>query len=114
SKLTIIKLYVFTVFFIAVNMFFVYHDSFLIHTIPFALAFGLLAFLSLRHFMLILVFCVPFSIELSVLIPDASFDMSLPTEPFLFGVMGMFFLKLLTEQTFDKRVLVHPISISIY
>ncbi|MDA3881649.1 MAG: O-antigen ligase family protein [Bacteroidales bacterium] len=40
--------------------------------------------------------------------------MSLPTEPFLFGVMGLFFLKLITERKFDKKVLVHPVSISIY
>lgn len=114
QQTTIIKLYVFTALFIAASMFFTYHDSFLIHAIPFIIAFVLLTFFSLRHTMLLLVFCVPFSIELSVLVPNTAFDMSLPTEPLLFGIMGIFFLKLLTERTFDKRVLTHPVSICIY
>ncbi|MFW5851696.1 MAG: O-antigen ligase family protein [Bacteroidota bacterium] len=95
-------------------MFFISQDSYIINTIPFVLLLLLLAFVSLKHLMLIIAFCAPLSIQLSYFLPDASLDMSLPTEPFLFGVMGLFFLKLITERRFDKKVLAHPVSISIY
>ncbi|MFO7867804.1 MAG: O-antigen ligase family protein [Bacteroidales bacterium] len=95
-------------------MLFIYNDSYIINAIPFAILLMLLAFLSLRHLMLIIMFSAPLSIELSYFFPDIAIDMSLPTEPFLFGVMGIFFLKLITEKKFDKKVLSHPVSISIY
>jgi putative inorganic carbon (HCO3(-)) transporter len=95
-------------------MFFISQDSYIINAIPFVLLLLLLAFVSLKHLMLIIAFCAPLSLQLSYFLPDISLDMSLPTEPFLFGVMGLFFLKLITERKFDKKVLVHPVSISIY
>ncbi len=114
SRSTSIQLYVFTALFIVVNMFFISQDSYIINAIPFVLLLLLLAFVSLKHLMLIIAFCAPLSLQLSYFLPDISLDMSLPTEPFLFGVMGLFFLKLITERKFDKKVLVHPVSISIY
>ena len=95
-------------------MFFISQDSYIINTIPFVLILLLLAFVSLKHLMLIIAFCAPLSLQLSYFLPDTSLDMSLPTEPFLFGIMGLFFLKLITERRFDKKVLTHPVSISIY
>ncbi len=95
-------------------MFFIYNDSFVINAIPFGIAFILFAFASLRQLLLALVFFSPLSIELSELIKGVPMNMSLPTEPILFGIMGIFFLKLITERQFDKKVLVHPITISIY
>lgn len=113
-KSTSIKLYVFAILFIIVNMIFIYNESYLMSLVPFAVAFILFAFSSLRQLMLILVFCAPISIELSEFIPGSPINMSLPTEPILFGIMGIFFLKLITEKRFDKRVLTHPITLAIY
>ena len=39
--------------------------------------------------------------------------MFLPTEPLMFGVMIIFFLRLLYERKFDYRIIQHPITLSI-
>ena len=41
-------------------------------------------------------------------------DMSLPTEPLIFGAMLIFFIKLILDRSFDKKIYKHPISIVIY
>ncbi|NLA24224.1 MAG: O-antigen ligase family protein [Bacteroidales bacterium] len=57
---------------------------------------------------------VPLSVPLKEFLPDLSFNMALPTEPLLFTILLIFILKQLREQNFDKKVLKHPISISIF
>ena len=46
--------------------------------------------------------------------PGLSFDMFLPTEPLLFGVLLIFILKCCAEGKFDRTILTHPISLAIY
>lgn len=38
----------------------------------------------------------------------------LPTEPLLIGVLLLFFMKLLTDSSIDKRIFTHPVSWAIY
>jgi len=38
----------------------------------------------------------------------------LPVEPLLFGALLLFIFKLVTDKTFDKRILYHPVSLAIY
>ncbi len=40
--------------------------------------------------------------------------MFLPTEPLLIGVLLLFFMKLLTDSSIDKRIFTHPVSWAIY
>ncbi len=42
------------------------------------------------------------------------FDMYLPTEPLLFGLLVVFLLKVLAERKFNKELLLHPVSQVIY
>jgi len=92
----------------------VYNESYVLNALPFGIAFILFAFFSLRQIMMLMMFFTPLSLQLSELLPGTPIDMSLPTEPILFGVMGIFFLKLITEKRFDKKVLKHPITVTIY
>lgn len=82
--------------------------------IPFALAGLMLLFLSLDTILLIIVFFAPLSIPLRLFFPTLGADLLLPTEPLLILATGMFFVKLLQNRQFDKKILSHPVSISIY
>lgn len=114
EKKTIIGIYCAAIVFIIASMFGIWNESYIITLVPFVLALALLAFLALDKLLLIILFCTPLSVELSELAPHLPVNMSLPTEPFLFLTMCVFFLKLLTERSFDKDVLKHPVSICIY
>ncbi|MBL4709382.1 MAG: O-antigen ligase family protein [Flavobacteriales bacterium] len=80
--------------------------------IPFALVLLMLAFVATDKLMWFIVFTTPLSLNLEEL-EFGGVGMFLPTEPLLFGVMLIFFLKLLYDRVFDMRVLKHPITIAI-
>ena len=82
--------------------------------IPLFLLIVILALFSIDKLVLILVFMTPFTIPLQEISSNYDFDMALPTEPILFGVMILFLLKLAVERKFDKRIAFHPVSIAIY
>ncbi len=46
--------------------------------------------------------------------PGLGFDMYLPTEPLLFGLLIVFVLKLIYDRKFDRKILTHPVSMAIY
>lgn len=81
--------------------------------LPFALVVLLLAFVAADKLMWVIVFTTPLSLNLEEL-ELGGVGMFLPTEPLLFGLMLIFFLKLLYEKRFDSKVLRHPLTISIY
>lgn len=80
--------------------------------VPFALVILMLAFVATDKLMWVIVFATPLSLNLEEL-EFGGIGMFLPTEPLLFGVMVIFFLKLLYDRKFDKKVLKHPLSIAI-
>lgn len=60
-----------------------------------------------------IVFATPLSLNLE----DMEFGgigMYLPTEPLMFGVMILFFLKLIYDKGFDSRIVKHPVSIAVF
>ena len=81
--------------------------------IPLVLLVILLAFAKLNYLVLAIVFMAPVSVNLEGLGIDG-FGLYLPTEPLLIGVMLFFILKLLNNDSMDKRILVHPVSWCIY
>ncbi len=114
EKKTVVALYLVAIAFIIASVIGIYNESFVITLVPFALAMAFLTLLALDKLLLVLLFFTPLSLELSEFMPGAPLNMSLPTEPFLFMAMCLFFVKLITERRFDKKVLSHPISICIY
>lgn len=114
EKKTILCLYITAILFIIANMVGILNESYIVTLIPFGLALCFLAFLALDKLLIIILFCTPLSVELSELVPNPPFNMSLPTEPFIFLTMCVFFVKLIGERKFDKEVLKHPVSICIY
>tara|TARA_R110002049_G_scaffold251679_5_gene426103 strand:+ start:1875 stop:3314 length:1440 start_codon:yes stop_codon:yes gene_type:complete len=80
--------------------------------VPFVIALGLMAFLALDKLMLFIVFATPLSLSIEEF-ALGGVGMFLPTEPLMFGVMIIFFLRLIYERKFDYKVLQHPITLSI-
>jgi O-antigen ligase len=78
---------------------------------PLGLALVAALILALDKVLLFLIFTVPLSIFFFE--PDLHIGFTLPTEPILFGVMLLFFFKLLYEGKFDTKVAKHPISVLI-
>lgn len=92
---------------------FVAKENYLIFLMPFVIITCYLIIFRMDILLKIVVFLVPLSVMLSEVIPGRSFDMSLPTEPILFGLMLVFIIRLFMDGGFESKILFHPISIAI-
>lgn len=107
--------YLLSVGFIALNLWFVVQkDMMVLNALPVILAILLVAIYSFDKIIYLVAFFAPLSIPLHEVLPGLGFDMYLPTEPLLFGVLILFVLKIIHERSFDKKILLHPVSIAIY
>ena len=78
--------------FIMANSAFIALEQYWFTAVPFALVVLLLAFIATDKLMWVIIFATPLSINLEEL-DFGGVGMFLPTEPLLFGVMLIFFLK---------------------
>ncbi len=85
-----------------------------LNTLPVVLTIVLIAIFSFDKIVYLIVFFAPLSVPLSEVIPGFGFDMYLPTEPLLFGLLIVFILKMLHERGLNKQILTHPVSLAIY
>jgi putative inorganic carbon (HCO3(-)) transporter len=99
--------------FIALNAFLIAKEFFYFSLIPLALLIVLMAIYALDKLVMVTVFVTPLSIQLSDIVKGYDFDLSLPSEPLLIGILLFFILKYLFEGQFDRRILRHPVSIAI-
>jgi putative inorganic carbon (hco3(-)) transporter len=84
-----------------------------LNLLPMVFLIVIMALFSLDNLMFLLVFFVPLSIPLNRLVEGLPVNLSLPTEPIIFGIMIMFFIKLIYTNNFDKRIVFHPVSVAI-
>ncbi len=68
----------------------------------------------LDTYLLIIVFLTPLSIPLREFFGGLEFDMWLPTEPLLVGLLLILILKMIKGERLDKKILMHPVSFIIY
>lgn len=109
-----ILFYSISLLFIAINILFIVNDIFYIAFLPVILLFVFASFISLDKILLTVVFFTPLSVQLDDIIPGIPVNLYLPTEPLLIGILFLFIFKLLLDGRFDKRILLHPVSIVIY
>ncbi len=115
NTIKIALFYFISISFILLNLFFVVKkDSLIVNSLPFLLTIILLAIFSFDKIIYFIVFFAPLSLPLSELVPGLSFNMFLPTEPLLFGLLILFLLKVIAERGFDRDILSHPVSLAIY
>lgn len=79
--------------------------------IPLGIILLLLYIFSLDKVLLLTVFATPLAIDMGDY--ELGANISVPSEPLLFGIMILFFLKLIMEKSLDKRFLRHPVTIAI-
>lgn len=72
-----------------------------------------MTFFHLDKLLWVIVFTTPLSLNLEEL-ELGGIGMYLPTEPLMFGVMILFFLKLIYDKGFDNRIIKHPVTIAIF
>lgn len=97
--------------FIAANAYLFLQDKMWGLALPFVLLLLLMYIFSLDKVLLLITFLTPLAVNLK----DAEFGIgiSLPSEPLMFGVLLIFFLKLLHERFYDPRIMRHPVTIAI-
>ncbi len=105
--------YLVSFLFVALNTFLIAKEFFYFSIIPLVLLIVLIAVYALDKLVLIAVFVTPLSVQLSDIIQGYDFDLSLPSEPLLIGILLFFLLKYLFEGQFDRKILYHPVSIAI-
>ncbi len=107
--------YLVTIGFILLNLWFVVtRNSMAANVLPFLMAAALLVIFSFDKLIYFVVFFAPLSVELSDIMPGFGFNMFLPTEPVLAGILIIFLLKIVHERSFDRKILLHPVSLAIY
>lgn len=105
-------IYLLSFLFIALNSVLIINEFYYLALLPLVLAIVFLAFFDVEKLMWFIVFATPLSLNLEEL-ELGGIGMYLPTEPLMFGVMILFFLKVIYDKGFDQRILKHPVSIAI-
>lgn len=82
-----------------------------LNLLPPAALIALLAVIALDKLILFCVALTPLSINLAD--SDIHLGLSLPVEPILAGILALFFVRILYEGKYDRRVLRHPVTITI-
>jgi putative inorganic carbon (HCO3(-)) transporter len=79
--------------------------------IPVALLIVTMTFLALDKVLYFIIFSTPLSVF--YLHPTLQVGFTMPTEPLLFGVMLIFFAKVVFKGNFDLNIVKHPVSLAI-
>ena len=111
DKEKLIWVYVISVIFIALNIYFIIQEFYWLSLLPVAIVLMLLFFFSLDKVLYFIVFATPLAISMRDY--NERITLSLPTEPLLFAVLILFVLKLLFERNYDLKVLKHPVTLAI-
>ncbi|MEO8760877.1 MAG: hypothetical protein ABI388_06505, partial [Bacteroidia bacterium] len=82
--------------------------------LPALVALLLLAFFSFDTFVFSIVFFTPLALTLRELGINSEVDLSLPTEPFMAGVLLLLPIYQLYGKIIDKKILRHPVTIIIF
>lgn len=90
--------------------YFISKDKMHLVALPLALLVLVIALQRLEWIFWIILFFVPLSFPLKELATGLDFNMFLPTEPLLAGLMIVFLIRLAIDKGFDKEILSHPVS----
>jgi putative inorganic carbon (hco3(-)) transporter len=88
-------------------------EIYALNLLPVVLILIYLAFARLDILYFIIVLLTPVSVQLIDFVPSSSIDFAIPTEPMLFGVMILFYYKIIQDKTLDIRIIHHPVTWAI-
>lgn len=89
-------------------------NTMILNVLPVLLAVLLVVIYSFDKIIYLIALFAPLSLTLSEIMPGFGFDMYLPTEPLILGLLVIFILKLLYDRGYDSKILSHPVSLAIY
>ncbi len=113
SKISLRWIYALSAVFVASLCIAIYNDFLYALLVPLALVVVWAAFFKLEYLVLFVVMFTPLSLSLEAL-DIGGIGMYLPTEPLLAGILVLFFFKLISGKSIDKKVFKHPLSYAIY
>jgi O-antigen ligase len=114
NKMQVRGFYALGICYALLNAIAIYFEFYWLLLLPVMLMAFYWAFFSLENLMFFIVFFTPLSLGLENMKELGGIGISVPTDPLMFAVMILFFIKILLEQRFDKKVLLHPLTILIY
>jgi putative inorganic carbon (hco3(-)) transporter len=115
ARIKVALFYIVSALFILLNAYFlVKRHSMIVNVLPLVLGIVLLTVFAFDKLLYLVVFSTPLSLPLSEIIPGLSFNMFLPTEPLLFGILLIFIMKYCAEGKFDRKIMRHPVTLAIY
>jgi len=103
--------YSITGLFILVNSYLIYKEFYWGIFIPLAIVVALFYLFAYDKVVWLIILLTPFSVYF--LNPDLNVGISLPVDPLMFGVMVLFFLKVMFDSPYETKVLKHPVTIFI-
>ncbi len=108
------RVIILVILYLVADMILTGREIYLLNLLPvvFLLIYLTLARMDLMYF--IIVFLTPLSMQLIDFFPSSSVDFGIPTEPMLFGVMVVFYYKILCDRSMDARILNHPVTYAIF
>jgi putative inorganic carbon (hco3(-)) transporter len=89
------------------------HEIYLLNLLPVILILVYLALARLDIVYFIIVLLTPVSVQLIDFFPKSTIDFAIPTEPMLFGVMILFYYKIVYEESLDPRIIRHPVTYAV-
>jgi O-antigen ligase len=113
DKADTLWVYMASLMFVVLNAVLIANEFYWFSLLPLVIVIMLVAIFALDRLLLIAVFVTPLSIQLSELVAGIDFNLSLPSEPFLIGIILIMLVKYLYDRNFDRKLLFHPVSIAI-
>lgn len=111
EKLKLSWIYGLSAIFLIANSFALYFGFYWLMLLPVILLILYYSIYSLDKILLLVVFSTPLAINFQKL--DFGLGLSVPTEPLLGGVLVLFLMKIFLERGFDRKIMNHPVTLSI-
>lgn len=112
TKIKVKWFYLLSGLFILLNSLLIVREHYWGIFIPVLIIVGLMYIFWLDKLLLFIVFLTPLAINFAD--KEMGIGVSIPSEPLLVGVLLLFFLKTIFNGNFDKKILTHPVSWTIY
>jgi putative inorganic carbon (HCO3(-)) transporter len=100
--------------YLVADMIFTGKNIYFFNLLPVVLLIVYLALARLDLMYFIIIFCTPISVQLIDFFPFSPIDFAIPTEPLLFGMMVIFYYKIIYDGSLDIRIVRHPVTYAIF
>lgn len=105
---------IFSALYILINAFCIKNGFLLFNLLPLGVLLVYLLIFKFESYIFLLLALLPISVPLRYITKGIDFDISLPAEILIIFATAFFLLNTFYKNHFDKRILLHPVSIAIY